>query len=35
VYLVEFQSVSERCEQHVYDITQAQQRIPVMSLPET
>ncbi|OOG11867.1 hypothetical protein [Pseudomonas sp. C9] len=35
VYLVEFQFVSGRCEQHVYDITQTQQRIPVMSLPET
>lgn len=33
VYLVEFQFVGERCEQHVYDVTQPQERIPVASLP--
>ncbi|MHC8335201.1 hypothetical protein [Pseudomonas sp. LB3P25] len=33
VYLVEFQFVGERCEQHVYDVTQPQQRIPVTSVP--
>ena len=33
VYLVEFQFVGERCEQHVYDVTQPQQRIPVESIP--
>jgi hypothetical protein len=33
VYLVEFQFVDSRCEQHVYDITQAQERIPVASVP--
>ncbi|MGX1187744.1 hypothetical protein AB7M29_005423 [Pseudomonas sp. F-14 TE3623] len=33
VYLVEFQFIGDRCEQHVYDITQPQQRIPVSSLP--
>ena len=33
VYLVEFQFVGERCEQHVYDVTQPQQRIPVASIP--
>lgn len=33
VYLVEFQFVDERCEQHVYDVTQPQQRIPVASVP--
>jgi hypothetical protein len=33
VYLVEFQFVGDRCEQHVYDVTQPQGRIPVASLP--
>ncbi|MGX9565517.1 hypothetical protein [Pseudomonas sp. CFBP 5748] len=33
VYLVEFQFVGDRCEQHVYDVTQPQERIPVASLP--
>ncbi|WP_018929894.1 hypothetical protein [Pseudomonas umsongensis] len=33
VYLVEFQFVGSRCEQHVYDITQPQERIPVTSVP--
>ncbi|WP_434605105.1 hypothetical protein [Pseudomonas sp. R1-7] len=33
VYLVEFQFVGARCEQHVYDVTQPQGRIPVASLP--
>lgn len=33
VYLVEFQFVGSRCEQHVYDITQPQERIPVPSVP--
>lgn len=31
VYLVEFQFVGDRCEQHVYDVTQPQERIPVAS----
>jgi hypothetical protein len=31
VYQVEFQFIDERCEQHVYDVTQPQQRIPVNS----
>ncbi|WP_454834570.1 hypothetical protein [Pseudomonas lini] len=33
VYLVEFQFVGDRCEQHVYDITQPQERIPVIGSP--
>ncbi|MCO8314379.1 hypothetical protein [Pseudomonas mandelii] len=33
VYLVEFQFVGSRCEQHIYDITQPQERIPVTSMP--
>lgn len=33
VYLVEFQFVGSRCEQHVYDVTQPEQRIPVTSTP--
>lgn len=33
VYLAEFQFVGEGCELHVYDATQPQQRIPVMSVP--
>ena len=33
VYLVEFQFVDDRCEQHVYDVTRPQERIPVASLP--
>lgn len=32
VYLVEFQFVGSRCEQHVYDVTQPQERIPVASV---
>ncbi|NWB46235.1 hypothetical protein [Pseudomonas gingeri] len=32
VYLVEFQFVSDRCEQHVYDVTQSEARIPVASV---
>lgn len=32
IYLVEFQFIGERCEQHVYDVTQPEQRIPVSSL---
>ncbi|NWD71473.1 hypothetical protein HX870_28115 [Pseudomonas gingeri] len=32
VYLVEFQFVDDRCEQHVYDVTQPQARIPVESV---
>ena len=35
VYLVEFQFVDSRCEQHVYDITQPQERIPVIGSPST
>lgn len=31
VYLVEFQFVGDRCEQHVYDVTQPQERILVAS----
>ncbi|MBN6775686.1 hypothetical protein JRG42_21530 [Pseudomonas granadensis] len=31
VYLVEFQFVGRGCEQHVYDVTQPGQRIPVIS----
>ena len=33
VYLVEFQFIDDRCEQHVYDITEPLQRIPVISSP--
>ena len=33
VYLVEFQFIGSRCEQHVYDVTQPDQRIPVTSVP--
>ena len=32
VYLVEFQFVDSRCEQHVYDVTQSQERVPVASV---
>lgn len=32
-YLVEFQFVDQLCEQHVYDVTQPEQRIPVISVP--
>jgi len=32
VYLVEFQFVGDRCEQHVYDVTQSEARIPVASV---
>ncbi|WP_207281283.1 hypothetical protein [Pseudomonas sp. FW300-N2F2] len=34
VYLVEFQFIADRCEQHVYDITQPQERIPVASVSD-
>lgn len=33
VYQVEFVIVGAGCEQHVYDVTQPQQRIPVVSVP--
>lgn len=33
VYLVEFQFIGQDCEQHVYDVTQPQQRTPVTSVP--
>lgn len=33
VYLVEFQFVGSRCEQHVFDVTRPQERVPVASLP--
>ncbi|MEN5089736.1 hypothetical protein ABE458_03510 [Pseudomonas protegens] len=33
VYLVEFQFIGKHCEQHVYDVTQPLERIPVVSLP--
>ncbi|CAD5201118.1 hypothetical protein [Pseudomonas sp. FEN] len=33
VYLVEFQFVGDRCEQHVYDVTQSEARIPVAGVP--
>ena len=33
VYLVEFQFIGTDCEQHVYDVTQPDQRIPVASVP--
>lgn len=32
VYLVEFQFIADRCQQHVYDVTQPQERIPVASV---
>ncbi|CAN1596837.1 hypothetical protein [Pseudomonas sp. B21-028] len=31
VYLVEFVIIEAGCEQHVYDVTQPQERIPVAS----
>ncbi|MDI2590739.1 hypothetical protein NYP20_17685 [Pseudomonas sp. N3-W] len=33
VYQVEFEFVGDSCQQHVYDVTQPQQRIPVVSQP--
>jgi hypothetical protein len=33
VYLVEFQFVGNRCEQHVFDVSRPQERVPVASLP--
>ncbi|MFJ7793458.1 hypothetical protein [Pseudomonas sp. NPDC096950] len=33
VYLVEFQFVGQGCEQHVYDVTLPEQRVPVTSVP--
>jgi len=32
VYLVEFVIIGAGCEQHVYDVTQPQERIPVASV---
>ncbi|WP_017906808.1 hypothetical protein [Pseudomonas asplenii] len=34
-YLVEFQSVQQRCELHVYDVTKPKERIPVESTSST